>query len=52
MRLDLADTSSSFKFPNAYCVIVRCGEEILAIGVKYEGTDPVVVTNLRRVRGH
>ena len=52
MSLDLADASSSFNFPNAYRVVVRCGEKILAIGVKYEGTDPVVVTNLSRVWRH
>ena len=50
MSLDLADASSSFKFPNAYRVVVRCGEKILAIGVKYEGTDPVIVADLHRVR--
>ena len=50
MRLNLAYASSSFKFPNAYRVVVRCREKILSIGVKYEGTDPVIVTNLHRVR--
>jgi hypothetical protein len=50
MCLDLPDASSSFKFPNAYRVVVRCGKKILSIGVKYEGTDPVVVTDLHRVR--
>lgn len=50
MCLDLPDASSSFKFPNAYGVVVRCGEKIFAIGVKYEGADPVIVTNLHRVR--
>lgn len=50
MCLDLPNTSSSFKFPNAYGVVVCCGEKIFAIGVKYEGTDPVIVTDLHRVR--
>lgn len=50
MCFDLPNASSSFKLPDAYGVVVRCGEKIFAIGVKYEGTDPVVVTDLHRVR--
>ncbi len=50
MSLDLADASSSFKFPDAYRVVVRSREKILAIRVKYEGANPVVVTNLHTVR--
>ena len=50
MGLDLADAPSSFNFPDAYCVVVRCREKVLAIGMKHKGTDPVVVTDLHRVR--
>lgn len=49
MSLDLADTSSGFELPNAYRVIVGRGEKVLAIWVENEGSDPVIVTDLRNL---
>jgi hypothetical protein len=46
---DLANTSSGFELPNAYRVIIGRGEKIFAIWVENEGSDPVIVTDLRRL---
>jgi hypothetical protein len=44
--LNLANTSTGFELPDAYRVIIGCGEKVLAIWVEHEGADPVVVTDL------
>ena len=49
MSFDLADTSSCFKLPNAYRVIVGRGEKVFAIWVENEGSYPVIVTDLRKL---
>ncbi len=46
MCLNLANTSTGFELPDAYRMIIGCGEKVLAIWVEDEGTDPVIVTDL------
>ena len=46
MCLNLANTSTGFELPDAYRVIIGCGEKVLAIWVEHEGANPVIVTDL------
>jgi len=47
VSFDLADTPSRFELPNAYRVIIGRREKVFAIWVENEGSDPVIVTDLR-----
>jgi hypothetical protein len=49
MSLNLANTSSGFELPDAYRVIIGCGEKVFAIRVEHQGADPVIVTHLRNL---
>lgn len=49
MGFDLANTSSGFELPNAHRVIIGRGEKIFAIWMENKGSNPVIVTDLRRL---
>jgi hypothetical protein len=48
VSFDLANTSSGFELPNAYCVIISRRKKVFAIWVEHESSDPVIVTDLFR----